>query len=143
MAKTNGRRGVSDAAHDVQQDLQALREDLGALADEVSGLMSSTGNQALDEVKDRVRRIRSGLDDVMSSASSRGRDALHDAGENLSAALEEHIKERPLTTLALAVGLGSRDLVTRSLERGVERAEHPTMPNIPPGTGTSETFRHF
>jgi len=68
--------------------------------------MSSTGNQALDEVKDRVRRIRSGLDDVMSSASSRGRDVLHDAGENLSAALEEHIKERPLTTLALAVGLG-------------------------------------
>jgi len=106
MAKTNGRRGVSDAAHDVQQDLQALREDLGALADEVSGLMSSTGNQALDEVKDRVRRIRSGLDDVMSSASSHGRDVLHDAGENLSAALEEHIKERPLTTLALAVGLG-------------------------------------
>jgi ElaB/YqjD/DUF883 family membrane-anchored ribosome-binding protein len=106
MAKANGRRGVSDATHDVQQDLQALREDLGALAEEVTGLMSSTGNQALDEVKDRVRRIRSGLDDVMSNASARGRDALHDAGENLGAALEEHIKERPLTTLALAVGLG-------------------------------------
>ncbi|UWZ85783.1 hypothetical protein [Occallatibacter riparius] len=47
-------------------------------------------------------------------------------------------------TLALAVGLGSRDLVTRSLERGVERAsEHPVIPNIPPGPGTTETFRHF
>jgi hypothetical protein len=47
-------------------------------------------------------------------------------------------------TLALAVGLGSRDLVTRSLERGVERAtEHPTIPNIPTTTGASETFRHF
>lgn len=47
-------------------------------------------------------------------------------------------------TLALAIGLGSRDLVTRSLERGVERAtDHPNIPNIPPGTSTSETFRHF
>ncbi|HEY3705228.1 MAG TPA: hypothetical protein VGL22_09225 [Terracidiphilus sp.] len=47
-------------------------------------------------------------------------------------------------TLALAVGLGSRDLVTRSLERGVERAtEHSTIPNIPAGTGAGESFRHF
>jgi ElaB/YqjD/DUF883 family membrane-anchored ribosome-binding protein len=105
-AKTNGKRGVSDATHDVQQDLQALREDLGVLAEEVTGLMSSTGTQALDDVKDRIRRIRSGLDDVMSDAGARGRDALRDAGGNLSAALEEHIKERPVATLAIAIGLG-------------------------------------
>jgi ElaB/YqjD/DUF883 family membrane-anchored ribosome-binding protein len=105
-AKTNGRRGVSDATHDVQQDLQALREDLGVLAEEVNGLMSSTGNQALDEVKDRISRIRSGLDDVMSDAGARGRDALRDASENLSSALEQQVKERPLATLAIALGLG-------------------------------------
>jgi ElaB/YqjD/DUF883 family membrane-anchored ribosome-binding protein len=105
MAKTSRRR-VSDATEDVQQDLQALREDLGTLAEEVASLMSSTGNQALDEVKDRIRRIRSSLDDVMSDAGARGRDALRDVSENVSAAIEEHVKERPLTTLALAVGLG-------------------------------------
>jgi ElaB/YqjD/DUF883 family membrane-anchored ribosome-binding protein len=105
-AKTNGRRGVSDATRDVQQDLQALREDLGVLAEEVTGLMSSTGNQALDEVKDRISRIRSGLDDVMSDAGARGRDALRDASENLSSALEQQVKERPLATLAIALGLG-------------------------------------
>jgi ElaB/YqjD/DUF883 family membrane-anchored ribosome-binding protein len=105
-AKTNGRRGVSDATHDVQQDLQALREDLGVLAEEVTGLMSSTGSQALDEVKDRIGRIRSGLDDVMSDAGARGRDALRDASENLSSALEQQVNERPLTTLAIALGLG-------------------------------------
>lgn len=105
-AKTNGRRGVSDATHDVQQDLQALREDLGVLAEEVTGLMSSTGSQALDEVKDRIGRIRSGLDDVMSDAGARGRDALRDASENLSSALEQQVNERPLATLAIALGLG-------------------------------------
>jgi ElaB/YqjD/DUF883 family membrane-anchored ribosome-binding protein len=106
MAKASRRRGVSDATQDVQQDLQALRDDLGTLAEEVASLMSSTGNQALDEVKDRIRRIRSSLDDVMSDAGARGRDALRDVGENVSTAIEEHVKERPLTTLALAVGLG-------------------------------------
>jgi ElaB/YqjD/DUF883 family membrane-anchored ribosome-binding protein len=106
MAKASRRRGVSDATQDVQQDLQSLREDLGTLAEEVATLMSTTGNQALDEVKDRIRRIRSSLDDVMSDAGARGRDALRDVGENVSATIEEHVKERPLTTLALAIGLG-------------------------------------
>jgi hypothetical protein len=45
-------------------------------------------------------------------------------------------------TLSLAVGLGSRDLVTRSLERNQERVDRapfpPTTPNTP-----SETLRHF
>jgi hypothetical protein len=47
-------------------------------------------------------------------------------------------------TLALAVGLGSRDLVSRSLESHVERASerHP-MPPPPGAAGSSETIRHF
>ncbi len=45
-------------------------------------------------------------------------------------------------TLALAVGLGSRDLVSRSLESHVERsAEHPPTPhNV---SSPSEQIRHF
>jgi len=48
-------------------------------------------------------------------------------------------------TLALAVGLGSRDLVSRSLESHAERAssEHLGMPPIPPAPGQSESIRHF
>ena len=43
-------------------------------------------------------------------------------------------------TLALAIGLGSRDLVTRSLERTAEKTEKPTV--LKPREGT-ETLRHF
>lgn len=46
-------------------------------------------------------------------------------------------------TLALAVGLGSRELVSRSLESRVERTDHaPGQPNpvVPP---PPETIRHF
>ena len=43
-------------------------------------------------------------------------------------------------TLSLAVGLGSRDIVSRSLESHVDRGNvTPIIPTNPPG----ETFRHF
>ncbi len=47
-------------------------------------------------------------------------------------------------TLALAVGLGSRDLVTRSLERTAEKTEHPErVPFVGSATPPAETLRHF
>jgi uncharacterized membrane protein len=47
-------------------------------------------------------------------------------------------------TLALAVGLGSRDLVSRSLESHVERsAEHGVAPPNAPNPGPGESIRHF
>jgi hypothetical protein len=47
-------------------------------------------------------------------------------------------------TLSLAIGLGSRDLVSRSLESHVERGnEHPFMPPGIPPSGSGESIRHF
>jgi hypothetical protein len=47
-------------------------------------------------------------------------------------------------TLALAVGLGSRDLVSRSLESHVERSsEHGVAPPDSPTTGPGDSIRHF
>ena len=45
-------------------------------------------------------------------------------------------------TLSLAVGLGSRDIVSRSLESHVERDRGLTTP-LPPSNGPGESFRHF
>ena len=47
-------------------------------------------------------------------------------------------------TLALAVGLGSRDLVTRSLERTSEKTDRPErVPFVTPAKAPAETLRHF
>jgi uncharacterized membrane protein len=47
-------------------------------------------------------------------------------------------------TLALAVGLGSRDLVSRSLESHVERSsEHSVATPPPTNTGSGDSIRHF
>ena len=46
-------------------------------------------------------------------------------------------------TLALAVGLGSRDLVSRSLESHVHRGDRGNVTPIAPTNPPGETFRHF
>jgi uncharacterized membrane protein len=47
-------------------------------------------------------------------------------------------------TLSLAIGLGSRDLVSRSLESHVERSsEHGVAPPSAPSTGPGDPIRHF
>jgi hypothetical protein len=47
-------------------------------------------------------------------------------------------------TLALAVGLGSRDLVSRSLESHAERSgEHSVAPAAAPPTGPGDSIQHF
>jgi ElaB/YqjD/DUF883 family membrane-anchored ribosome-binding protein len=53
-----------------------------------------------------VRRIQDDLDETVSDVSERGREALTDVSDHLSEALQESIEEHPLTTIALAVGLG-------------------------------------
>lgn len=46
-------------------------------------------------------------------------------------------------TLALAVGLGSRDLVSRSIENQFERSDRITPPSASSRTHSEETIRHF
>ncbi len=46
-------------------------------------------------------------------------------------------------TLALAIGLGSRDLVSRSLEKTAERSDGGTFVGVQPTRAASETLRHF
>jgi len=90
----------------IQRDVQALRDDLAKLAGQVSELLSAGGGEAIAGLKERVRRVHEELDETMSDVGERGREALGDVSEHLSEALKESIEEHPLTTIALAVGLG-------------------------------------
>jgi len=103
MALTKETAGTVE---DIQRDVQALRDDLAKLAGQVSELLSAGGSEAIAGLKDRVHRMQDGLDDTMSDMSERGREALSDVSEHLSEALQQSIEEHPMTTIALAVGLG-------------------------------------
>ncbi len=96
------RKAAADASGDIQSDLQALRDDFGRLAQQVGDILANRGSAAW-------QRTRSSVDDVVSDAQDKGReavDAMRDVTDNFVEAIDESIKSRPYTTLALVAGLG-------------------------------------
>jgi ElaB/YqjD/DUF883 family membrane-anchored ribosome-binding protein len=108
-ASSEAREGVRDmgraagaASGDLQKDLQMLREDFSRLAQQVADIVANRGTAAW-------QRARSGVDGVMSDAQDKSReavDAMREVSAKFVAAIDESIKDRPYTTLAIAVGLG-------------------------------------
>jgi ElaB/YqjD/DUF883 family membrane-anchored ribosome-binding protein len=103
MAST---KEATATVEDIQRDVQALRDDLSKLAGQMSDLLSAGGGEAFAGIKKRVHRMQEELDETVSDVSERGREALSDVSDHLSEALQESMQEHPLTTVALALGLG-------------------------------------
>jgi ElaB/YqjD/DUF883 family membrane-anchored ribosome-binding protein len=86
--------------------MQALRDDLAQLSRQVTTLLSASSDEAIGEVKERMRRMRDNIDATVADAGERGREALSDVSGKVGEALEESLQEHPVTTVALALGLG-------------------------------------
>jgi ElaB/YqjD/DUF883 family membrane-anchored ribosome-binding protein len=93
---------ASEASGNIHSELQTLREDLARLAEELSGIVSNKGNAAW-------RRARSSVD----SAHTKGQEAVQEAvgamrevSDNFIEAVDQSLRSRPYTTLAIAAGLG-------------------------------------
>jgi len=94
-------KAASAASGDIQKDLQALRDDFGRLAEEVGDIVARQGSMAW-------RRAKSSVDGVVSEAQGKGREAVgavRDVSDNFVDAIDDSIKSRPYTTLALVAGL--------------------------------------
>jgi ElaB/YqjD/DUF883 family membrane-anchored ribosome-binding protein len=107
--KNNGngkRQGFAHATYAVQDDLRSLRDDLSTLADQVTNLAQETSEETLAEIKDRVSRIRDNMEDFVSTAGERGRDALRDVTEDVNEAVQGSLRDHPFTVLAIAAGIG-------------------------------------
>jgi ElaB/YqjD/DUF883 family membrane-anchored ribosome-binding protein len=95
-------KAASAASGDIQADLQALHDDVARLAQQIADIFAAQGSKAW-------RRARSGVDEAIADAEDRGRDAVdavREVGDNILEAIDESLKRRPYTTLALAVGIG-------------------------------------
>ena len=89
------------SAADYEADLQGLRQELRRLGEQIAGLLAESGNAAW-------RRAKSGLDDVVADAETKGREAagaVREVSDHFVDALDESIKTRPYTTLALVAGI--------------------------------------
>ncbi len=83
-------------------DLQALRDDFARLAEQVGEILADKGNAAW-------RRAKTSVDSIVSDAQDKGRDAagaVRDVSDNFVGAIDDSLKERPYTTLAIVAGLG-------------------------------------
>jgi ElaB/YqjD/DUF883 family membrane-anchored ribosome-binding protein len=96
------RKAASAASGDIQQDLAALRDDVTRLTQQIGDILTSRGNAAW-------KRAKSNIEGVISDAESKGMEAVgavREVGDNMVDAIDESLKKRPYTTLALAVGIG-------------------------------------
>ncbi len=95
-------RDAAHASRDIEKDLQTLQHDVSKLASQLTQLAGAKGAEAW-------RTARSNIDSVMSDATAKGReaaDAVFEVRDNLANAVDESIRNRPYTTLAMAVALG-------------------------------------
>lgn len=86
----------------IDREVETLKDDIARLTQQVASLVSTTGNAAF-------RRARKNLDGVMANASDKGQeavDAVKDVTQTIGDAVEDAVYKRPVTTLAMAAGIG-------------------------------------
>ena len=102
-------KAASAASGDIKDDLEALRDDVARLTQQIADILASKGSAAW-------KRAKSNIDGVISDVEDKGMeavDAVRDASDHVVDAIDESIKTRPYTTLAIAFGLGFLFGVTR------------------------------
>jgi ElaB/YqjD/DUF883 family membrane-anchored ribosome-binding protein len=99
-------KAAADASSSVETDLQALRDDFARLAEQVADILANKGNAAWARAKSGVK---SSVDDAVSGAQDTGQeamDAVREVSDNVIGTIDESLKQRPYTTLAIVAGLG-------------------------------------
>jgi ElaB/YqjD/DUF883 family membrane-anchored ribosome-binding protein len=95
-------QAASAGARDIQADLASLRDDVARLTHQMADILAAKGTASW-------QRAKSDLDDVISDAGEKGREAIgavREVGDNVVDAVDKSLKQRPYTVLALALGLG-------------------------------------
>jgi ElaB/YqjD/DUF883 family membrane-anchored ribosome-binding protein len=101
-AVREGGKAASVASGDIQTDLEALRNDVRRLAEQITDIASTRTTAAWS-------RAKSNIEGVMSDATAKGQEAVEavrDVGDTITEAIDESLQKRPYTTLAIAVGIG-------------------------------------
>src|SRR5437016_4136251 len=93
---------ASAAGDDIHADLAALRDDVTRLGNQIADILAARGGKVW-------RKARSNVEGVLSDAQDKGMEAVgavREVGDNVVDAIDESLKHRPYTTLALAAGIG-------------------------------------
>jgi len=93
---------TSNASSEIQADVAALRDDIAKLTLQITNIVATRGGAAWQSTKANV-------EGVVSDVQEKGKEAVgavREVGDNAIDAIDASLKQRPYTTLALALGIG-------------------------------------
>ena len=114
MSINNGETAMKDMADDadyqrLEKDVTSVKNDIAALTEQITDAINTFAGTAKKQARRGYRQARENLDSKLDDVSERGSavfGAAQDAAVTVEETLEDVIKQRPLATVALALGLG-------------------------------------
>ena len=111
--RSAGEASVDDAYTRLEKDMTNVKTEIARLSDQIADAVNALGVIAQSETRRGFRRARANVNALASDASDRAgsaagavsiaaQDAANSIGDTLSGAIEE----RPVASIALAMGLG-------------------------------------
>jgi|SRR5579864_6216584 len=93
----------------LEEGVGAVKKDLAALAEQITDTIGNLAGDARKQARRSYKQAHANVDAAISDVSERGSaalDAAQDAAASIEETLEDVIAQRPLATVALALGLG-------------------------------------
>ena len=114
MSITNGETQMKNLADEatyerLEKDVTAVKNDIAALTDQITDALNTFAGAAQKQARRGYKQARANVDSALDDASERGGamlDAAQDAAYSIEETLEHVIKQRPLATVGIALGLG-------------------------------------
>jgi ElaB/YqjD/DUF883 family membrane-anchored ribosome-binding protein len=114
MSTSNGETAMRDMADDanyqrLEKDVTSVKNDIAALTDQITDALNTFAGAAKKQARRGYKQARENIDSTLDDVSERGSAVLgaaQDAAVTVEETLEDVIKQRPLATVALALGLG-------------------------------------
>jgi ElaB/YqjD/DUF883 family membrane-anchored ribosome-binding protein len=101
--------GDDSAFARLEKEMANMRDAIGGLSDQISDAASDIGAVAQDQARRGLKHARANMGSMVNDASDRlgvVANRAQSQASSLGDSLEDAIQERPLATLALALGLG-------------------------------------
>ena len=114
MSMTNSETGMKDwtekaTRERLEKDVLAVKNDIAALTDQITDALNTFARSAGKQARRGYHQARENMDSTLDDVSDRGSammGAAQEAASSFEETLEDAITQRPLATVALALGIG-------------------------------------
>jgi ElaB/YqjD/DUF883 family membrane-anchored ribosome-binding protein len=111
MSMNEATKNLTDKAtyERLEKDVTAVKNDIAALTDQITDALNSFAGTAGKQARRGYRQARASAEQAVDDMSERGSammDAAQDAASSIEETLEDAITQRPLATVAVALGIG-------------------------------------